>query len=390
MLSAKEWNIIKSLKVPVPSNEGERMLVLRQTKVLDSPLDEVCFDRYTSLTARLFRVPIALVSLVDIDRQWFKSRVGLSTTETHRDNSFSAYAILDDSPDVYVVLDVQADERFKNNPLVTGPPYVRFYAGAALIIDNIKVGTLSIFDTATRKDFSLADKMNLLDISSSVAQILSDRRAANLNQENLRSNMLLGLSHNLRTPLMCLTMGIQSLQLSIEKAVVQNPEISKTFTNNHFIPVNRAVGQLNFLVESSLTMTELMLQSNEAVSEGDKQSLAQLLQKAISISSLLNIDCKIKDCSNNNNNNSRRNSNTNLSSCNLPHLNAFFFVLVNSLSLLVPDAESVDIVTMISNDHNNHDEDSNNTINNCNFEVQLHVKGEISNESELRTDLEAD
>uniref|UniRef100_A0A6B2LR86 GAF domain-containing protein n=1 Tax=Arcella intermedia TaxID=1963864 RepID=A0A6B2LR86_9EUKA len=111
--------------------------------VLDTPPD-LPFDRITSLASRLFKVPIALVSLVDAHRQWFKSRYGLEASETPRHCSFCAYAVLEDAPDIFVVLDSLKDPRFRENPLVLGPPFVRFYAGAALnYTDDVKLENTS-------------------------------------------------------------------------------------------------------------------------------------------------------------------------------------------------------------------------------------------------------
>eukprot|EP01041_Mallomonas_annulata_P007295 gene7295-14881_t len=376
-----ERNTLRNLRVPVGDNEEERLKILRETRVLDSDLNEQCFDRYTTLATRLFNVPITLISLVDIDRQWFKSRVCLTAQETHRDHAFCAYAILEESPDVFVVLNAEADDRFKNNPLVTGPPYIRFYAGAALIVDNIKVGTLCIIDTIAHNDFSLTDKMNLMDLSASVSHILSERRAAHLNQEKQHSQMMLGFSHNLRTPLMCLAMGIQNLRDDVNKAMEKHPDLAECINHNHFKPVNRAIGQLTFLVESSLQTTELMSLSNNNINEdvdGETNNiLPQLLDKAMTLASSLNRECKIKV--------QPRNLDNDITSidtnCHLPHPEAFFFVLVNSLSLLVPDAESVDITTLVVKGVGN----------NCNIEVQLHAKGESfhENEMELRMNIGA-
>eukprot|EP01033_Poteriospumella_lacustris_P020074 gene20074-14641_t len=108
---------LRGLKVPLPKQEEDRLLVLRQCNLLDTKADE-SFDRFTSLCSRLFKMPIVLVSLVDADRQWFKSRFGLAAPQTHRDYAFCAYTILEETPRVMVVPDAQLDARFKANPLV--------------------------------------------------------------------------------------------------------------------------------------------------------------------------------------------------------------------------------------------------------------------------------
>lgn len=131
-----------------PVNEKERIAALRSLDILDTGPEER-FDRLTRMAKRMFDVPIALVSLVDENRQWFKSRVGLDACETGRDISFCGHAILGN--EIFVIEDAQADERFADNPLVTGAPLIRFYAGAPLRhISGHKMGTLCLIDTVPR------------------------------------------------------------------------------------------------------------------------------------------------------------------------------------------------------------------------------------------------
>jgi len=131
-----------------PENESIRIDTLRSLNILDTPSEER-FDRLTRLAKRLFAVPIALVSLIDVNRQWFKSCIGLDVTETARNISFCGHAILGN--EILMIPDATLDERFYDNPLVTDDPKIRFYAGVPLVVANgSKVGTLCLIDRQPR------------------------------------------------------------------------------------------------------------------------------------------------------------------------------------------------------------------------------------------------
>jgi GAF domain-containing protein len=134
---------------PLPRNEAKRLDALRSLLILDTPPEER-FDRISAFAAKEFDVPIALVSMVDRDRQWFKSTIGIEMCETPRDVSFCAHAITKSS--TLVVPDALRDPRFADNPLVVGHPYIRFYAGAGLRLPYGQVvGTLCIMDRRPRE-----------------------------------------------------------------------------------------------------------------------------------------------------------------------------------------------------------------------------------------------
>lgn len=136
-------------KPQIPENEKERLATLRAMRILDSSPEER-YDRITSMAQRLFDVRIALVSLVDENRQWFKSKQGLDASETPRDISFCGHAILKD--ETFIVSDTFKDERFADNPLVTQQPKIRFYAGVPLSAPNhLVMGTLCLIDDQPRE-----------------------------------------------------------------------------------------------------------------------------------------------------------------------------------------------------------------------------------------------
>ena len=139
------------MTAPIPKDEKERLKALRRYKVLDTP-EEQEYDDFTLLAKELCDVPIALITLVDRDRQWFKSAIGLNTAETPRDASICAYTIMSNAPEVFVVADASRDERFADNPLVKGDPRIRFYAGVPLVTpDHQSIGSLCVIDRKPRK-----------------------------------------------------------------------------------------------------------------------------------------------------------------------------------------------------------------------------------------------
>lgn len=163
------------MKMPVPKNETQRLKVLWQYEVLDTVPEEV-FDDLTELAARICGAPIALISLVDEKRQWFKSKVGISRSETARDVSFCSHAILQGG--LFIVPDATLDERFANSPLVTSDPKVRFYAGAPLVTpDGHALGTLCVMDSVPR-DLNTDQRQALRVLAHHVVSQLELRRHA--------------------------------------------------------------------------------------------------------------------------------------------------------------------------------------------------------------------
>lgn len=158
-----------------PANEAQRLAALHALALLDTAAEDR-FDRLTRLARRLFGVPIALLSLVDRQRQWFKSRQGMDVAQTPRSVSFCGHAVL--ANDLLVVEDATADDRFADNPMVLGEPHVRFYAGRPLRSpDGQPIGTLCIIDRRPRT-LSDSDRQALNDLADVTESTLFANRLA--------------------------------------------------------------------------------------------------------------------------------------------------------------------------------------------------------------------
>jgi len=186
------------LEPSTPHDETQRLLSLHSLRILDTP-EEERYDRITRMAKRVFGVEICLVSLVDKDRQWFKSRQGLDACETSRKISFCGHAILGKEP--FIVSNALEDERFVDNPLVTGPPNIRFYAGCPIHSpEGFRIGTLCIIDSkpkvldgedvAMLKDFAamIEDEIKVsAQITVDVLTQVANRRGFNMVADHLLS-----------------------------------------------------------------------------------------------------------------------------------------------------------------------------------------------------------
>ncbi|WP_246526233.1 GGDEF domain-containing protein [Plastoroseomonas hellenica] len=176
----------------IPISEAERLRVLRSYEVLDTA-SEAAFDELTRLAAQITGSPIALVSLLDADRQWFKAQVGMEVGQTGRDLAFCAHAILRPQ-EMLVVPDAQLDPRFLDNPLVTGAPHIRFYAGAPLVSpEGHALGTLCVIDRAPR-DITPAQREALGTLARAVMTALELRRRIQAIHDLAMTDALTGLA----------------------------------------------------------------------------------------------------------------------------------------------------------------------------------------------------
>jgi len=196
---------------PTPPNEEERLRTLYSYEILDT-MEEQSFDDVCRLAAGLCQTPIALISLLDRSRQWFKARVGLDIRETSRDHSFCAHAILEDER-ILVVPDARRDARFSDDPLVLTSPHVRFYAGVALEVpDGSRLGTICVIDHVAR-EFTAEQREHLRALARQVGVLLELRRAQSRMMRVLQQRERLArfVIHDLNNPLAALILNSEAI-----------------------------------------------------------------------------------------------------------------------------------------------------------------------------------
>jgi signal transduction histidine kinase len=251
------------IEAKLPANEIERLNKLRYYDILDTS-DEELFDNIVKIASHICGVPIALVSLIDENRQWFKAKVGLEARQTDRRVAFCSHAILGSQP--FIIPDSRKDERFSDNPLVTGDPNVIFYAGYPLETDDdFRLGTLCVIDNKPRELTpeqsemmkSLAKQtLHLIKMRESVKIIEKEREQAVL-ANSAKRDFISAISHDIRNPLNSL-MGISSM---LESTDLTDEQINyvKQFKNSGEV-ILKIVNDVILL--SQLESSELSLESH--------------------------------------------------------------------------------------------------------------------------------
>mgnify|MGYP003387167932 CR=1 FL=1 len=272
------------IEADLPSDEDIRLNKLYELDILDT-IEEQAYDDLTKLAAEICQTPIALVSLVDKERQWFKSHHGLDARETPREVAFCSHAILDDK--VFIIEDSSKDERFFDNPLATGAPHVTFYAGAPLIMsDQRKLGTLCVISDKPKK-LSASQKEALSALARQVVTQLELRlKIKELKQlDHAKDEFISMASHELRTPLTSIY-GSLSLLLNDSKnplSAKQNSLITIAYRNSE-----RLLSLVNDILELSKIESGLLKFDNATLNP------AELLNKAFELNQAYCIKCNTK------------------------------------------------------------------------------------------------
>lgn len=276
------------MKTPNCPGEDSRLEALEQYGILDTPREEE-FDQITHLARHICDTPVAIISLVTADRQWFKSRVGLDADESPLDVSICVHAILES--DLLVVPDTTEDPRFSNSPLVIGDPYYRFYAGAQLRTpDGYALGTLCVLDTRPRQLTEhqlqalrmLADQvMHLLELRRTLNRQAQTTTRLQQRIEAHHTNRRM-VSHDLRSPLTAVHLAAQ--QLTIDPDEETTAQIARH--------VLKATEKMNILID------ELLGDTPESVITSDRCSPVHLVDEIIELFRLpaknADIDLKVR------------------------------------------------------------------------------------------------
>jgi hypothetical protein len=213
-------------------------------------------------------MPYAVISFVEIDSVYFQSRIGLEFNELNRNDWFDAYTILPESSEVYVIPDCDIDNRFREKSFVKSGPRIKFYAGSAIMIDDVKIGVLSIMDTVAHPSFSLEDKENLLDLGAAVAQLAKEKFQKSLNLSAERANIVVSMMHHLRTPMTSLNFATSLLCNDIQQIKADTLNLESIGDDNN--ANNNLAADGNNIAKNTETMETPPVEGKVATAKGDQ------------------------------------------------------------------------------------------------------------------------
>lgn len=292
-------------RAPLPANEEQRLAVLHTLDILNDDKDPT-LDHITELAQDIFAAPIALISLVDATTQCFKSYQGIATKSTPRDVSFCGFVIADNAP--LVVEDTRDDARFADNPLVTGEPHIRFYAGVPIYLHNrtLPLGTLCVIDDKPRH-FSAAEKRRLALLATQVEavlhqyelnQSLTQARNEAVGYYQATSRFLAKMNHELRTPLNAI-MGFSDLLLNSHRHPLsdrQHRQVKKIRLNSeHLLAVVNDVLDLSRLDVGALPVKTEPVHVVEIINEVIDSFSAEMEAQGVAcyFAPLNHADCQV-------------------------------------------------------------------------------------------------
>ncbi len=265
----------------IPQNEELRQAALNEFDIIDT-LSEQEYDNITRIAAKILDVPICLISLVDNDRQWFKSRVGLEASETSRDVSFCAHAI--NYEDVFVVNNTLEDERFFDNPLVTSGPNIQFYAGSQLKTeDGFNIGTLCAIDSKPR-ELSEEDKELLKVLSNNVVTLIELRKKNKA--LNLQINETLLINSELKTLIKEKEKTVNSVSKGGESSLTQESEFD--------IKTSLAFAKSSVLSEFVKNKNKILYQQDSLKLKIDKSTFELLIYNLLLLQNNAQVDNMIQ------------------------------------------------------------------------------------------------
>lgn len=233
-LSEEDVAKLRCVQVPVALEERERLILLKQSQLLDSDPHDEKFDRISRLCARSFKVllfaccanlfspscpqmPVAAISLVDTDRVWLKSKIGLSVCEIDRNDCLCSFSVLDRPNPVLVIPDASRDPLYHHLSCVTGPSRLRFYAGAAIICEGRRVGCVCVADVFPCYDFGDEEQRVLQGFADVVALLIDKHRAKVMEEEAAMAKLVVGVTYRLKEPLQRLVLHQELLAKYIEQ-----------------------------------------------------------------------------------------------------------------------------------------------------------------------------